>query len=95
MFFHLVFDALSGSAIILLRKMAGCFTLIVLWLSVSLPRGVMARSAVCDCDISWSYATFAGNPNNIKPIIFEVKCCICYVNYMAIHVYVSVIIYSI
>ena len=55
-FLILVLDALSSSAIIFLRKMAGCFTLIVFWLSVSLPLGAVCPFAICDCDISWSYS---------------------------------------
>ena len=55
-FSNLVFNALSRSAIILLRKTAGCFTLKKPWLSVSIPHGAMGRSAVCDCDIFWSYS---------------------------------------
>ena len=39
-----------------MRKMAGCFNLNKSWLSVYIPHGVMDRSAVCDCDISWAYS---------------------------------------
>ena len=35
---------------------------------------------------------FADNPDSIKPLIFEVKLCICYNRYLAI--YMSVIIYT-
>ena len=35
---------------------------------------------------------FSGNPDIIKPLIFETKLCICYNKYLAI--YVSVIIYT-
>ena len=52
---NLILGALSRSAIILLRKMVGCFTLNKSWQSVSIPRGAMGRSATCDCVISWSY----------------------------------------
>ena len=55
-FSNLVPDALFRSAIILLRKMAGCFTLDKSWLSVSILNGVMCRSAVCYCEMSWSYS---------------------------------------
>ena len=51
-----VIDALSRSAIVLLRKMAGCFTLNRAWRSVSIPHGAMGRSAVCDYHIFWSYS---------------------------------------
>ena len=43
------------------EERAGCFTLIVIYLScgclcsVSLPRGIVGCSVVCDCGISWSY----------------------------------------
>ena len=55
-FSNLVLDALSRSAIILLRKMAGCLSLNKAWLSVSIPHGVMGQSAVCDYDISSLYS---------------------------------------
>ena len=48
LFSNLVLDALSRSAIILLRKIAGCFTSNKLELSVSILHGAMGRSAVCD-----------------------------------------------
>ena len=54
--FNLIIDALSHSAIILLRTIVGCFTLNKSWLSVYIPHGVMSWSSVCDCDISWSYS---------------------------------------
>ena len=50
-FFYFVLDALSRSAIILLKRMASSFTLNNSWLSVSIPHGAMCRSAVCNCDI--------------------------------------------
>ena len=49
-FSNLVLDAISSSAIILLRKRVGCFTLIVtwMWLSVylSLPHGVVGQQCM-------------------------------------------------
>ena len=55
LFSYLILDALSCSAIVLLRKMAGCFTLIS---SGDLCPFLMCHGsvAVCDCDISWSYS---------------------------------------
>ena len=44
------------------RERADCFTLILLLLrnsclcAVSIPRGVMGWSMVCDCGISWSHS---------------------------------------
>ena len=56
LFSNLVLDALSRSAIISLRKMAGCCTLNKSWLSVTISHGAMGQSVVCDCDIFWSYS---------------------------------------
>ena len=55
-FSNLVLDPLYSLKIFLPRKREVCFTLIVLWLSVSLPQGTVGQSAVCDCDTSWSYS---------------------------------------
>ena len=58
LFSNFVLVALYSSAIILLRKRAGCFAL--MWCgytcSVSLPRVAVGRSAVHDCEMSWSYS---------------------------------------
>ena len=44
------------------EKIAGCFAQFVLLVShdccVTLPRGAIDLSAVCDCGISWSYSLF-------------------------------------
>ena len=68
LFSNLVFEALFRSATILLRKMAGCFTLNLSWLSMSIPHGAKGKPAVCD--ISWSYSVvesiIAGNQVSIK-----------------------------
>ena len=39
-----------------MEERADCFTIIVLWLSVFLPRDVVGWSAVCDYGINWSYS---------------------------------------
>ena len=49
------------------EEIAGCFPLIVsgcLW-SVSLPHGAIGLSAVCNCDISWSYSPFLSSVCNV------------------------------
>ena len=58
--------------------MAGCYTFNKSWLSVFIPHGAIGQSAVCGCDISWSYSLVesivgADNPDSIKPLIIEVK----------------------
>ena len=62
-FCYAVLSVLSSFAIILMgKKRAGCFALIVFLMScdckcsVSLPHNVVDWSAVCDCGISWSYS---------------------------------------
>ena len=45
------------------------------------------KSAVCGCDISWPYSVAESTC-----LIFEVKLCICYNKYLAVHV--SVIIFT-
>ena len=66
---------------------------------MSLPHGAVGQSAVCDCDISWSYVLVERRrllavqiASNLYKY-YEVNYCICYIKYMAI--YASVIIYSI
>ena len=44
LFSNLVLDALSRSAIIVLKNMAGCFTLYKLWLSVFSSHGAISQS---------------------------------------------------
>ena len=51
-----VLRVLSSFAIILLRKRAGCFTLIVMWLLVFCASDLRwGLPVVCDCGIFWSY----------------------------------------
>ena len=44
------------------KERAGCFAWFVFLVSrgccVALPLGAVGLSAVCDCDVSWSYALF-------------------------------------
>ena len=54
-FSNLVLGALSSSAIILLRRKTGCFTLFIMR-SVSLTQRAVGRSAVSSCGISWLYS---------------------------------------
>ena len=57
-FEFLILDVLYCPAIILLRKRAGCF--VSTWCGypcpVSLPHEATGQSAVCDCEITWSYS---------------------------------------
>ena len=63
-----VLCVVSSFTIILLGNRAGCFSFVVFWMScrccrsLTLPRGAMGWSLVCDCDISWWYShTFWAN----------------------------------
>ena len=60
LYVHSVFNHLDG------EERAGCFTLFVFLVSrdccVAFPHDATGLSAVCDCDISWSYSlTFLFN----------------------------------
>ena len=58
LFSSFALDNLYSSAIILPRTRAGCFAL--MWcgypFSVFLPHEFVGQSAVCDCELSWSYS---------------------------------------
>ena len=76
-----VLGVLSSLAIFFLEEeRVGCFTLIVLWLSVfSLSHGPVNCSTVCDYDISWTYCksgNFCENfifRNSVTRHIWDIK----------------------
>ena len=68
-FSNFVLYALHGSGSVLLRKRAGWVAL--MWCgypcSVSLQHEAVSQSAVCDCEMSWSYSFLERRgPSSIK-----------------------------
>ena len=98
LFSNFVLDALYRSASILLKKMAGCFTLNKPWLSMFISHGAMDQSAVCNCDISWPYSIVESMcllAIQIAPNLYYLKKNDVYVTiniwkYLAIHVSVTI-----